>query len=56
MSGIRIDGNLNVWPEGLRRYVVEHPVTDFDAPTGHADFEGWFRVGYDGEEGALASR
>ncbi|MCP4609871.1 MAG: PAS domain S-box protein [Planctomycetes bacterium] len=52
IDGIIIDGNLDDWPDDMRRY----PITfvEYGDPIKNAgDFEGWFRIGYSTSQNAL---
>jgi serine phosphatase RsbU (regulator of sigma subunit)/ligand-binding sensor domain-containing protein len=52
VEGITVDGDFSDWPEGMREYPTELPEYGV-APRDSADFQGWFRIGYNEDENAL---
>ena len=52
VAGITIDGDLSDWPADLTRYPMAFPEYG-EPPTDAADFQGWFRLGYNQAENAL---
>ena len=52
IDGITIDGNLDDWPDEIRRYPIAF-VEYGDPIEDPADFEGSFRIGYNTAENAL---
>jgi len=52
VEGIVVDGDLSDWPEGMREYEIA-TVIGGPEPENEEDFQGWFRIGYNGQENAL---
>ena len=52
VSNIKIDGDLNDWPEGVKLHVIENAEYG-QKPVNHEDLSGQFRVGYDADAGML---
>jgi len=52
IDDITIDGNLDDWPDDMRRYPIAR-VEYGDPIKGTGDFEAWFRIGYNASQNAL---
>ena len=52
IEGITVDGNLDDWPDNMRRYPITF-VEYGDPIKNSADFEGSFQIGYNATENAL---
>ena len=52
VTGIALDGDLSDWPATLTAYPLHFPEYG-EAPRDQADFQGWFRLGYNEAENDL---